>query len=105
MVRTTSRVISRMAAQSSGSSVWLRPEVYKRQVWNKSDRCEYGISSKALARKESLNKIEFKYDQAYFVMAKYVEVGGRACVLEVVSKLSDGRWLDMGCLLYTSRCV
>ena len=29
-------------------------------------------------------------------MAKYVEVGGRGCVLEMVSKLSDGRWLDMG---------
>ena len=65
-------------------------------VWNKSGRCENCISSKALARKESLNKIEFKDDQAYFVMAKYVEVGGRGCVLELVSKLSDGRWLDMG---------
>ena len=65
-------------------------------VWNKSGRCENCISSKALARKESLNKIEFKDDQAYFVMAKYVEVGGRGCVLEMVTKLSDGRWLDMG---------
>lgn len=65
-------------------------------VWNKSGRCENCISSKALTRKESLNKIEFKDDQAYFVMAKYVEVGGRGCVLEMVSKLSDGRWLDMG---------
>ena len=65
-------------------------------VWNKSGRCENCISSKALARKESLNKIEFKDDQAYFVMAKYVEVGGRGCVLEMVSKLTDGRWLDMG---------
>ena len=65
-------------------------------VWNKSGRCENCISSKALARKESLNKIEFKDDQAYFVMAKYVEVSGRGCVLEMVSKLSDGRWLDMG---------
>lgn len=65
-------------------------------VWNKSGRCENCISNKALARKESLNKIEFKDNQAYFVMAKYVEVGGRGCVLEMVSKLSDGRWLDMG---------
>ncbi len=65
-------------------------------VWNKSNRCENCISGKALARRESLNKIEFKGDQAYFVMAKYVEAGGRGCVLEMVSKLSDGRWLDMG---------
>ena len=65
-------------------------------VWNKSSRCENCISGKALARKGSLNKIEFKGEQAYFVMAKYVEVGGHGCVLEMVSKLSDGRWLDMG---------
>ena len=65
-------------------------------VWNKSSRCENCISSKVFARKGFLNKIEFKDDQAYFVMAKYVEVGGRGCVLEMVSKLSDGRWLDMG---------
>ncbi len=65
-------------------------------VWNKSGRCENCISSKVFARKGFLNKIEFKDDQAYFVMAKYVEVGGHGCVLEMVSKLSDGRWLDMG---------
>ena len=65
-------------------------------VWNKSSRCEHCISSKVFARKGFLNKIEFKDDQAYFVMAKYVEVGGHGCVLEMVSKLSDGRWLDIG---------
>ncbi len=65
-------------------------------VWNKSSRCENCISSKVFARKGFLNKIEFKDNQAYFVMAKYVEVGGHGCVLEMVSKLSDGRWLDIG---------
>ena len=65
-------------------------------VWNKSSRCENCISGKVVARKGFLNKIEFKDDQAYFVMAKYVEVGGHGCVLEMVSKLSDGRWLDIG---------
>ena len=65
-------------------------------VWNKSSRCENCISGKVFARKGFLNKIEFKDDQAYFVMAKYVEVGGHGCVLEMVSKLSDGRWLDIG---------
>ncbi len=65
-------------------------------VWNKSNRCENCISGKVFARKGFLNKIEFREDQAYFVMAKYVEVGGHGCVLEMVTKLSDGRWLDMG---------
>ena len=65
-------------------------------VWNHSQRCENCISAKALARKSRMNKIEFKDDRAYFVIAQYVEVGGRGCVLEMVSALTDGRWLDLG---------
>ena len=65
-------------------------------VWNKAGRCENCISAKVFTSKKTLNKIEFNGEEAYFVMAKYVEVGGRGCVLEMVSKLSNGRWLDMG---------
>ena len=65
-------------------------------VWNKDSRCENCISAKAFARKTILNKIEFKDEEAYFVISKYIEVGGRGCMLEMVTKLSDGRWLDMG---------
>ena len=65
-------------------------------VWNKESRCENCISAKAFARKTILNKIEFKEDEAYFVISKYIEVGGRGCMLEMVTKLTDGRWLDMG---------
>ena len=65
-------------------------------VWNRDTRCENCISAKAYARKTILNKVEFKDEEAYFVIAKYIEVGGRGCVLELVTRLSDGRWLDMG---------
>ena len=65
-------------------------------VWNKSTRCDNCISAKAYTRKTTLNKVEFKEDQAFFVISRYVEVGGRGCVAEMVTKLSDGRWLDMG---------
>ena len=65
-------------------------------VWNKAGRCENCISAKAYARKTILNKIEFKDEEAYFVISKYIEVGGRGCMLEMVTRLTDGRWLDMG---------
>ena len=65
-------------------------------VWNRDTRCENCISAKAYARKTSLNKIEFKGEEAYFVISKYIEVGGRSCMLELVTRLTDGRWLDMG---------
>ena len=65
-------------------------------VWNRDTRCENCISAKAYARKTILNKIEFKDEEAYFVISKYIEVGGRGCMLELVTRLTDGRWLDMG---------
>lgn len=65
-------------------------------VWNKTSRCENCISAKAYARRTTLNKLEFKEEEVYFVLSRYVELHGRGCVLEMVSKLSDGRWLDMG---------
>lgn len=65
-------------------------------IWNKDTRCENCISAKAYARKTILNKIEFKDEEAYFVISKYIEAGGRGCMLELVTRLTDGRWLDMG---------
>ena len=65
-------------------------------VWNRDTRCENCISATAYARKTILNKIEFKDEEAYFVISKYIEVGGRGCMLEMVTRLTDGRWLDMG---------
>ena len=65
-------------------------------VWNKTSRCENCISAKVFTSKKTLNKIEFNGEDAYFVLSRYVENNGRGCVLEMVSKLSDGRWLDMG---------
>ena len=65
-------------------------------VWNKAGRCENCISAKVFTTKKTLNKIEFNGEDAYFVLSRYVEINGRGCVLEMVSKLSNGRWLDMG---------
>ena len=65
-------------------------------VWNKAGRCENCISAKVFTSKKTLNKIEFNGEDAYFVLSRYVENNGRGCVLEMVSMLSNGRWLDMG---------
>ena len=65
-------------------------------AWNKAGRCENCISAKVFTSKKTLNKIEFNGEDAYFVLSRYVENNGRGCVLEMVSKLSNGRWLDMG---------
>lgn len=30
----------------------------------------------------------------YFVIARYVSINGTPCVLEMVSRLNEGRWID-----------
>ena len=56
-------------------------------VWNREKRCENCVSLKAFTQKTQLAKIEFIGEDAYQVISKYVEVEGRACVLELVVKL------------------
>ena len=56
-------------------------------VWNRAKRCENCVSLKAFTQKTQLAKIEFIGEDAYQVISKYVEVEGRACVLELVVKL------------------
>ena len=56
-------------------------------VWNRENRCENCVSYKAFTQKTQLAKIEFMDEDAYQVVSKYVEVEGRACVLELVVKL------------------
>ena len=56
-------------------------------VWNRENRCENCVSFQAFTQKTQLAKIEFMGEDAYQVISKYVEVEGRACVLELVVKL------------------
>ena len=56
-------------------------------VWNRENRCENCVSYKAFTQKTQLAKIEFMGEDAYQVISKYVEIEGRACVLELVVKL------------------
>ena len=56
-------------------------------VWNRENRCENCVSFKAFTQKTQLAKIEFMGEDAYQVISKYVEVEGRACVLELVVRL------------------
>ena len=61
----------------------------------KHSRCESCISIRAYEEKTKLNRLEFTDDTVYMVIAKYLVVDGRACVLEMIAKLNGSRWLDV----------
>ena len=62
--------------------------------WDTDSSCANCISSRAFAEHTTLNKLEFTRNEMYFVIARYVSVNGTPCVLEMVSRLNEGRWID-----------
>lgn len=62
--------------------------------WDTDRDCANCISTRAFAEHTTLNKLEFTRNEMYFVIARYVSVNGTPCVLEMVSRLSEGRWID-----------
>ena len=62
--------------------------------WDTDSGCANCISTRAFAEHTTLNKLEFTRNEMYFVIAKYVSVTGTPCVLEMISRLNEGRWID-----------
>ena len=62
--------------------------------WNNGNSCANCISARAFAQKSTLNKLEFTNTNAYSVISKYIRVNGTPCVLEMLSKMNEGRWID-----------
>ena len=62
--------------------------------WNNDGSCANCTSTRAYAQKTTLNKLEFTSTDMYFVISKYINLNGTACVLEMLSKMNEGRWID-----------
>ena len=62
--------------------------------WNNDGTCANCISARAYAQKSTLNKLEFTSTDMYFVVSKYLNLNGTPCVLEMLSRLDEGRWID-----------
>lgn len=62
--------------------------------WNNDGTCANCTSARAFAQKSTLNKLEFTSTDMYFVVSKYLNLNGTPCVLELLSRLDEGRWID-----------
>lgn len=58
-------------------------------LWKRDARCRDCISLRAFTEKTQLSRVENTDDGIYCVIAKYLEVAGRGCVLELVNRLQD----------------
>ena len=62
--------------------------------WEKGKNCENCAAQRALAMKGQCMKLEFIGLKMYQVIAKYLEVDGAPCVVEMISCLDDETLLD-----------
>lgn len=62
--------------------------------WNNDGTCANCTSARAYAQKSTLNKLELTSTDMYFVVSKYLNLNGTPCVLEMLSRLDEGRWID-----------
>lgn len=62
--------------------------------WETGGNCTNCISTRALAQKTMLNKLEFTRTDMYYVVSKYLCINGTPCVMEMLSKMNEGRWID-----------
>ena len=62
--------------------------------WEKGKNCENCAAQRALAMKGQCMKLEFIGLKMYQVIAKYLEVDGVPCVVEMISCLDDETLLD-----------
>lgn len=62
--------------------------------WKRKKRCDNCISLKVLHEKGQKTKLEFLDGKMYQVIARYVEIDGKPCVMEMVSCLDNDSLLD-----------
>ena len=63
-------------------------------VWNKAMPCLNCISEKALREKSQKSKLECIASNVYQVIARYVEIEGEPCVIEIINRLDDETLMD-----------
>ena len=63
-------------------------------VWNKAMPCLNCISEKALREKSQKSKLECVASNVYQVIARYVEIEGEPCVIEMINRLDDETLMD-----------
>ena len=55
--------------------------------WNKDKQCENCVSKKALTQKKQCTKLECLDNNIYQIIAKYFEIDGVPCVMDMVPRL------------------
>ena len=59
------------------------------EFWNREEKCQNCSSAKAYTTKGQICKYEFIDSHIYFIISKYIEIEGKAFILEMISRSND----------------
>jgi putative two-component system response regulator len=62
--------------------------------WNRGHQCENCISRKVLRHKGQKSKLQYIDNDIFQVIAKYLEVDGKPCVMEMIEKIDADEFVD-----------
>ncbi len=63
--------------------------------WGKNEPCENCVSAKTLLSRKDERKLEFARDGIYQVIARYLEVDGEPCVMELLQEFDAETMIDL----------
>lgn len=88
LVRYVNPVTKKLIHVERDGSVW-ESEFSCYAVWNWNEGCSNCISAKTVRTKERMMKFEITERDIFQIVSMYVEIDGKPCCLEMVSKLDD----------------
>ncbi len=94
LVRYVNPVTKKLIHVERDGSVW-ESEFSCYAVWNRNEGCSNCISAKTVRTKERMMKFEITERDIFQIVSMYVEIDGKPCCLEMVSKL-DASFIPEG---------
>ncbi len=88
LVRYVNPVTKKLIHVERDGRVW-ESEFSCYAVWNRNEGCSNCISAKTVRTKERMMKFEITERDIFQIVSMYVEIDGKPCCLEMVSKLDD----------------
>lgn len=88
LVRYVNPVTKKLIHVERDGRVW-ESEFSCYAVWNRNEGCSNCISAKTVRTKERMMKFEITERDIFQIVSMYVEIDGKPCCLEMVSKLDE----------------
>lgn len=92
--------VVRVLKENQIAGICMKEDILKQSCpcysfWGRTEPCENCVSAKAFLTQKDAVKLEFSKDGVYKVIARYVEVDGKSCVMELLREFDEENFIDL----------